>query len=216
MTTDLTAASSSSLLERHLHDFLEANPSSLGLGKCKVIARELVVDSGRIDLVVETEEEQIWAVELKIGIAGRDAVAQIASYLGALQEEHPDRKVSGLLIAADFDTPARRAHKVVRGIALKRFNVLFSLEDVAPSTHDSASLAADEDENQENSGSTKSGSWDKLRQEIIHSSSLLRSEESGSGKKRTVEHRCPICNTVKNGLSYKNDKCLKCGYAFSV
>ncbi len=176
------------LLERNLHDYLENNPNLIGVGNCTVIAREYVVDSGRIDLVVENSEQEIWAVELKIGEASRDAIGQIASYVSSLADDFPEHNVFGLLIASSFDTTAIRAHKSLRNIGLSTYQLHFSIQNFEEPIFDIPSTEDDE-------------SNDSRRKKVVN----------------YTYRRCINCHRDnKYEVGTRHSKCSYCGYKFGV
>ena len=65
---------------------------------------ERSVDSGRIDITAQDASDTTVVIELKAGVAGQKAVAQILSYMGDVSEEVGD--VRGILVAAGFDAKA--------------------------------------------------------------------------------------------------------------
>jgi len=64
-------------------------------------------------------------IELKTGVAGQRAVAQILSYIGSVMEEANNSDVRGILVASDFDKKARAAAKVVPSLSLVRYQFSF-------------------------------------------------------------------------------------------
>ena len=69
-------------------------------------------------------------IELKAGIADHRAVSQLASYIGALEEEE-DGEIRGLLVAAGFTDRALYAARVIPRIGLKRYGFTFTFRDVS-------------------------------------------------------------------------------------
>ncbi len=176
------------LLERNLHDYLEENPHRIGIGDCTVIAREYIVDSGRIDLVVKNSTEEIWAIELKIGEASRDAIGQIASYVSSLADDFPDHQVFGLLIASSFDTAAIRAHRALRNIGLSTYRLQFSVDSFEKPILDLPPPAKESPEN-------------SSREKLVN----------------YAHRRCPNCfRDNKYEVGSRHTKCPYCGYKFSV
>lgn len=121
------AADADRLMEKHLQDFLVSNISASLDIPLKLVATERVVkDVGRIDILAEGPLGTIWAIELKIGCASRDAVGQLASYLGALHAEGIEAK--GILVASTFDAAALAAIRVIPSIYCYSYTVGFSFE----------------------------------------------------------------------------------------
>lgn len=87
--------------------------------------RERSVETGFIDITAEDSDGMPVVIELKTGIAGQKAVAQILSYIGSVMEEEGVDKVRGILVAFEFDLKARAAAKVVSDLTLVRYQFSF-------------------------------------------------------------------------------------------
>ena len=87
--------------------------------------RERSVETGFIDITAEDSESTPVVIELKTGVAGQRAVAQILSYIGSVMEEEGSDNVRGILIASGFDRKARAAAKVVPNLTLMRYEFSF-------------------------------------------------------------------------------------------
>ncbi len=102
-------------LEKDVEDYLAINPHLIGPG-LKLVARQLPVESGRIDLLFETSQGDLVVVEVKLGRVGREAMRQVQDYMHDLRRtEHP-KKVAGVLVCAGvmpaFEEELRRQTKV--------------------------------------------------------------------------------------------------------
>lgn len=109
-------------LERDLQQALRANISQLELGL--VIAdggKERQVPSGRIDITAKDRYGWTVAIELKVGKADRDAVAQVLSYIGDLGDS-----TRGIIVAGDFAPNALSAARAAHHIELKRYRHHFT------------------------------------------------------------------------------------------
>jgi len=113
--------------EVELQRALRANIEQTEVGlKITDGGREAVVASGRIDITAQDREGNTVLIELKSGIADRDAVAQIASYLGdSVNSAHGLR---GMLIAHDFSPRALSAARMVSCLELHRYGYRFTFE----------------------------------------------------------------------------------------
>ncbi len=87
--------------------------------------RERSVETGFIDITAEDSDSTPVVIELKTGVAGQRAVAQILSYIGSVMEEEGTDQVRGILIASEFDRKARAAAKVVPNLTLMRYQFSF-------------------------------------------------------------------------------------------
>ena len=93
---------------------------------------ERAVDSGYIDITAKDVTGAVVVIELKAGIARREAVGQILSYMGDIAAEDPNTSVRGILVAAEFDSKALAAARMVPNLSLKSYSVRFQFEDTAP------------------------------------------------------------------------------------
>jgi endonuclease len=117
-------------LERDMQAALRLNISQLEPGLAIIDeGAERSVDSGFIDITAKDSSGAIVVIELKTGSAGQRAIAQIMSYMGDVVVEEESSKVRGILIAAEFDSKARAAARVVPNLQLRRYNVKFTFSD---------------------------------------------------------------------------------------
>lgn len=72
-------------LEAHLEEWIEGDPSLVQLG-LTVLARQLTIAAGRIDLLALDPNGQWVIIEVKSGQVDRDTVAQALDYAAALSE----------------------------------------------------------------------------------------------------------------------------------
>jgi len=114
-------------LERDLQNALRENIEQLESGLVIIDGgKEKTMASGRTDILAMDASKRNVVIELKVGTADRDVVAQILSYMGDLQTEIGDA-VRGIVIAHDFTRRAVAASKPVPSIELRKysFNFLF-------------------------------------------------------------------------------------------
>lgn len=90
---------------------------------------ERSVSSGFIDITARDSTGALVVIELKAGTARRDAIGQILSYMGDLQEEHPTKLVRGILVAAGFDAKSQAAARMVTNLQLRIYSVRFSFTE---------------------------------------------------------------------------------------
>jgi RecB family endonuclease NucS len=86
---------------------------------------ERSVESGFIDIMARDASGTPVVIELKAGLAGQRAVAQILSYMGDVADEEESGKVRGILVASDFDPKAKAAARMVPNLVLRRYSVQF-------------------------------------------------------------------------------------------
>ena len=92
---------------------------------------ERSVVSGFIDILAKDTSGALVVIELKAGLAKREAIVQITGYMGDLIEEEPGTTVRGILVAADFDKSCRSAVHAIPALKLKRYRFAFTFEDPA-------------------------------------------------------------------------------------
>jgi RecB family endonuclease NucS len=115
-------------LERDLQRALRTNIEQLESGlTINDGGKEKVSASGRTDILALDAEKKNVVIELKVGTADREVIAQILSYMGDLQAETGD-PVRGIVIAHEFTARAIAASKPVSSIELRmyRFNFTFT------------------------------------------------------------------------------------------
>jgi len=88
--------------------------------------KERIVPSGKIDITAQDKNGKTVIIELKSGVADRDAVGQIASYLGDVANEAPG--IRGILIAHGFSQRAIAAARMISSLELHRYGYRFSFE----------------------------------------------------------------------------------------
>ncbi len=116
--------------ESKLHKALRANIEQLEAG-LKIVddGKERIVPSGRIDITAQDRNDKIVVIELKSGVADRDAIGQIASYLGDVANEA--RGIRGILIAHEFSPRALAAARMISCLELHRYGYRFSFEKMS-------------------------------------------------------------------------------------
>jgi len=92
--------------EADMQEALAQNPDLIEPG-LRVLNRELLVESGGIDLYAQDREGRYVVVELKRGRATQDAVSQLARYVSSVQRTVGSAVVRGILAAPSITTPAR-------------------------------------------------------------------------------------------------------------
>ena len=115
-------------LERDLQIALRSKIEQLDPGLTVIDdGAERSVDSGRIDITARDSSGTTVVIELKAGVAGQKAVAQILSYMGDVSEEDGD--VRGILVASGFDAKAKTASRMVPSLILRKYDVRFTFSD---------------------------------------------------------------------------------------
>ncbi|MCL1077285.1 DUF91 domain-containing protein [Parashewanella spongiae] len=88
--------------------------------------RERAVESGYIDITAKDLDDVPVIIELKTGVAGQRAVAQVLSYIGSVMDEEERDDVRGILIASKFDKKAKAAARVIPSLTLMTYQFSFS------------------------------------------------------------------------------------------
>ncbi|MEQ1686963.1 MAG: endonuclease NucS domain-containing protein [Sphingopyxis sp.] len=117
-------------IERHLQDSLRREIGQLEPGLVIVDdGDEKSVESGFIDILARDGSGALVVIELKAGMAKREAVGQITGYMGDLMIEEPETQVRGILVAADFDKSCQSGVRAIPTLKLKRYRFSFTFEE---------------------------------------------------------------------------------------
>ena len=100
-------------LEEHLEDWIVADPDLLQVG-LTVIARQFVVEAGRIDLLALDPAGRLVVVEIKRGTLYRETVAQGLDYAECINSLPADKLVGRC------DQYLKAAGKTLRGLLAER------------------------------------------------------------------------------------------------
>lgn len=92
--------------EAQMQEALARHPDLIEPG-LRVLSRELLVESGGIDLYAQDAHGRFVVVELKRGRATQDAVSQLARYVTSVQRTVGSAAVRGILAAPSITAPAR-------------------------------------------------------------------------------------------------------------
>lgn len=113
-------------LEKQMQAALRMEIDQLETG-LKIIdgGTEKSVNSGSIDILAEDQSGAIVVIELKAGMAKREAIGQITGYMGDMVVEEPGTSVRGILVAADFDKSSRAAARVIPTLRLTSYRMHF-------------------------------------------------------------------------------------------
>jgi RecB family endonuclease NucS len=133
MSADSSVEQQTALLyEKEVQEYLAANLDLLGVKGLQLVQTEYPIkfgrDSGRIDILAKEGESSFLVIEVKRGIAGRAAVGQLQSYMGAIHEEYPSKRVRGMLVAMGLDDAARAALIVTQAVEFFEFKTRFEFK----------------------------------------------------------------------------------------
>ena len=117
-------------LERHLQSELRREIEQLEPG-LEIIDQglERSVESGFIDILARDAAGALVVIELKSGMAKREAVGQITGYMGDLIGEEPSTPIRGILVAAEFDKSCLSGVRAIPTLKLKRYRFSFTFEE---------------------------------------------------------------------------------------
>ncbi|MFB9993851.1 endonuclease NucS domain-containing protein [Deinococcus oregonensis] len=90
-----------------MQETLAAHPELIEPG-LRVLNRELLVESGGIDLYAQDAQGRFVVAGLKRGRATQDAVSQLGRYVASVQRVMGASVVRGILAAPSITGPARR------------------------------------------------------------------------------------------------------------
>lgn len=117
-------------LERHLQESLRGEIEQLEPGLAIIDdGSERSVASGDIDILAQDRDGTLVVIELKRGLARREAIGQITGYMGDLMVEEPHQNVRGILVAADFDKSCRGSVRAIPNLRLRRYRFSFNFDE---------------------------------------------------------------------------------------
>lgn len=115
--------------ESAVQAYLSQNLELLGLGQLQLVRIEHVLPTiGRVDILARSDDGTVHAIEVKKGIATRDAIGQLQSYVGALMANFPGSKIRGILVARDIDEPAKAALMATPTIDFWSYKIAFQFD----------------------------------------------------------------------------------------
>ena len=116
-------------LEKDMQAALRQNIEQLESGlKITDEGVERSVESGFIDITATDRNSNTVVIELKTGVAGQKAVAQILSYMGDILSE--EGNVRGILVASNFDSKAKSAARLVPNLLLQKYSINFNFSAI--------------------------------------------------------------------------------------
>lgn len=93
--------------------------------------REQAVASGRIDITARDQGGSAVVIELKAGVADRDAVGQLLAYMGDLMDQ--ETQVRGVLVAREFAPRAVSAARAAASVRLAKYGFQFTFQTIGGS-----------------------------------------------------------------------------------
>lgn len=90
---------------------------------------EYLIEGKRIDILLEKNDTELLAIELKSGVANFKVFGQISMYLGLLMDRFPDKQIKGCIVAGVIDQTLKDATKTSNIISLKTYKMRLELRD---------------------------------------------------------------------------------------
>jgi hypothetical protein len=126
-------------LERPLREWLiyEISNNTIAINGRKVklyknSRDEYRTDVGNIDILTVDDEGNFYVFELKRNLGTHNAIGQVLSYMGWVQEHLANnREVKGVIVASDIDERLKAAVRVAPNIVLLKYKLHFELEKVS-------------------------------------------------------------------------------------
>lgn len=122
-------ADDQSLFEKDIQLFIANNLHVVG-PNLKLIGTEHEVPFGRIDVLAVDPDFNHTVIEIKRGVASRDAVGQLQSYMGAIKRTFPESRVRGVLVALDLDAGADAALEAAVNIRFVKYELRFHFREM--------------------------------------------------------------------------------------
>jgi len=115
--------------EKDLQEFISRNLSSLEDG-LTLIQKEYSTDVGRLDILAKDKDGIPVVIELKVGVAKKEVLGQVLSYMASLKQKDGVERVRGIIVANDFDYALKLAGSQIPDLNLVRYVVKFEFEEV--------------------------------------------------------------------------------------
>ena len=117
-------------LEKDLQAALRGNIERLEQGLVVVDAgSERTTRAGRLDILAQDDDGSLVVIELKAGRATSRSIAQVLSYMSAVEEED-EKSVRGLIVAGAFSDRVILAARAVPNLDLVAYSFRFSFSAI--------------------------------------------------------------------------------------
>jgi hypothetical protein len=90
---------------------------------------EYLIEGKKIDILLEKNDGNLLAIELKSGTGNYKVFGQLSMYLGLLMERFPEREIRGCIIAGEIDNTLKSATKTSALITLKTYKMKLELQN---------------------------------------------------------------------------------------
>jgi RecB family endonuclease NucS len=97
----------------------------------RLVEKEYQTKIGRIDVLARDENEIPVVIELKAGVARKEVLGQILSYIASLKKELNENRARGIIIAKDFEDGLKLAASELQNIKLVKYIINFDFEVIS-------------------------------------------------------------------------------------
>lgn len=90
---------------------------------------EYQIEGKKIDILLEKNDGNLFAIELKSGTANYKVFGQLSMYLGLLMGRFPEKEIHGCIVAGEIDNTLKSATKTTELITLKTYKMKLELQN---------------------------------------------------------------------------------------
>lgn len=90
---------------------------------------EYVIEGKKIDILLEKNNGNLFAIELKSGTANYKVFGQLSMYLGLLMDKFPEKEIRGCIVAGEIDNTLKSATRTTELITLKTYKMKLELQN---------------------------------------------------------------------------------------
>lgn len=110
--------------EQDIEQIIADNPSIIEKG-LTLFERQLSIQSGRIDLILQNVAGDLLIVEIKKNYAKDDVITQLLNYIGYIEKENRTKKVKGAIVCEKGVSPRLKGAAEHLGIDIYLFGLKF-------------------------------------------------------------------------------------------
>jgi len=90
---------------------------------------EYLIEGKKIDILLEKNNGNLLAIELKSGTANYKVFGQLSMYLGLLMDRFPEKEIRGSIVAGEIDNTLKSATRTSELITLKTYKMKLELQN---------------------------------------------------------------------------------------
>ncbi len=90
---------------------------------------EYIIEGKKIDILLEKNDGNLYAIELKSGTANYKVFGQLSMYLGLLMDRFPEKEIRGCIVAGQIDHTLKSATRTTELITLKTYKMKLELQN---------------------------------------------------------------------------------------